>query len=69
MESLAILARYFNISVDCLLGNEQPSILNDEDINFDIYGVDPAHITDAQFEEVRRFAQFVRDQKKNKNAG
>ena len=67
MENLNILSNYFNISVDQLMGNERPSIPNDDDIKFALFGVDSADITDAQFEEVKRFAQFVREQKMKQN--
>jgi len=46
-----------------LLGNIEPPIPNDDEIKFALFGVDPANITDAQFEEVKRFSQFVREQK------
>ena len=66
MENLNILANYFNITVDQLMGNDRPSIPNDDDIKFALFGVDPANITDAQFEEVKRFARYVQEHYKKK---
>jgi len=63
IDMLQKIASYFATTVDNLLGNIEPPIPNDDEIKFALFGVDPANITDAQFEEVKRFAQFVREQK------
>ena len=54
------LAALFNVSTDYLLGNEsarQPP--TDEEIMFALFG-GGGEITDAMYDEVRRFAQLVR---------
>ena len=54
------LAALFNVSTDYLLGNEsarQPP--TDEEIKFALFG-GGGEITDAMYDEVRRFAQLVR---------
>lgn len=60
-ETLLKLGEYFNCSVDYLLGNKNDPALrsevSDEDIKFALF--DGAPVTDAQFEEVKRFAKFI----------
>ncbi len=69
LENLKILANYFHISIDELVGTAKPQIPNDDDIKFALFGVDPAHITDAQFEEVKRFARYIHEQKQEEQDG
>ena len=66
IDMLGRIATFFNTSTDRLIGKEQSTIPDDDDIKFALFGVDPAHITDEQFEEVKRFAKFVREQQLNK---
>lgn len=68
-EALLKIAETLNVTTDYLLGAEQNElpVISDDDIKFALFGVDPANITDAQFEEVKRFAQFVREQKMKQN--
>lgn len=66
-ETLAKIATYFNVSVDSLLGVETKKApihkdgraVSDEDIKFALFGGD-GEITDAMFDEVKRFAQMVK---------
>ena len=62
-EAIRKMCEIFKVSADNLLGlnNDYPNIPNDDEIKFALFGVDPANITDAQFEEVKRFAQYIRD--------
>ena len=63
------LASFFKVSVEYLLGVQGPSIetptthansTTDDDIKFALFG-DVSNITDAQFEEVKQFARFVKE--------
>ena len=60
-ETLLKLGEYFGCSVDCLLGNKKDPApagkVSDEDIKFALF--DGAPVTDAQYEEVKRFAKFI----------
>jgi len=64
-EVIVKLAAILGVTTDLILGNtmDKLSVPSDDDIKFALFGVDPANITDAQFEEVKRFAQYIRDQK------
>ena len=69
--SLFTVADYFNVTTDYLLGrtNEQTppraeKEIADEDIKFALFGGDK-DITDAQFEEVKRFARFIKEREAN----
>lgn len=63
-ERLDKLAEILNVSRAFLLGysddEEKNSPVTDEEIKFALFGGDQ-EITDAQFEEVKRFAQYVRE--------
>jgi len=73
-KKLQIIADYFGVSTDYLLGNEpkqktpaEPGerTVSDEDIMFALFnGADD--ITDEMFEEVKRFAQFIQERERNK---
>lgn len=60
-ETLAKIAAYFNVSVDDLIRQEKDPApagkVSDEDIKFALF--DGAPVTDAQFEEVKRFARYI----------
>ena len=71
------LANYFNVTVDYLLDNfdkESPNEkkITDEDIKFALFNGDK-EITDEMYEDVKRFAAFVKDKyhkgKKENNNG
>jgi transcriptional regulator with XRE-family HTH domain len=70
-KNIAAIAKFFGVSMEYILGDDdvktyepnQPYI-DDNDIKFALFGGDSANITDAQFDEVKRFAQFIRAQKK-----
>ena len=57
------IAAYFGVSVNYLLeGTEEPDtprLVRDEDIKFALFGGD-GEITDEMFEEVKRFAAYVK---------
>jgi len=61
IDSLSILADYFNVSTDYILGKEDKD-LSDDDIKFAVFG-DP-DVTDAQYEEIKQFARFIRERDK-----
>lgn len=62
------IAQALNTTTDYLLGNEEAATqtISDDDIKFALFGADPHNITDAQFEEVKRFAQFLVEREANK---
>ena len=69
-ETLKKIANYFNVSVDYLLGNEKqknPATDSDEMLMFALYGGDNADITPGMLEDVRNFAQYIREKNKGKN--
>ena len=66
-ETLTKIAEYFGVSVGYLLGAETEKAstmdgerkVSDEDIKFALFGGD-GEITDAMYDEVKRFAQMVK---------
>lgn len=67
-ETLNKIADYFAVSVDYLLGNEQKETpaaadVDEEVIKFALSGGE-GRITDAQYEEVKKFVQFIRERDK-----
>lgn len=64
------IAEYFGVSVDYLLGKEQKEkptesvSINDEDIKFALSGGEGV-ITDEQYEEVKKFVQFIKERDGN----
>ena len=66
----AKLADYFGVTTDYLLGQSEQrmperSQVSDEDIKFALFGGD-GEITDAMYEEVKRFAAFVKEREGQK---
>ena len=66
------LADYFGVTTDYLLEQtderapaENVRPVSDEDIKFALFGGD-GEITDAMYDEVKRFAAFIRQREKNK---
>lgn len=69
------IADYFGVSVDYLLGNEkketplvngnQERSFSDDDIKFALWG-DCKDISDDDLDDVRRYAAFVRERKKDR---
>ena len=72
-EVLRKLAKYFHITVAELIGEENKKVptvsgersVSDDDIKFALFGGD-GEITDAMYEEVRRFAAFVKQREADK---
>lgn len=65
IEILRKLATFFSVSVDYLVGENEKHTENnrpitDAELKFALFDGDQ-NITDAQFEEVKRFAQFIRE--------
>lgn len=68
--NLQKIADYFNVSVEYLKGqepqqDEHSATDSDENLKFALYGADNKDITPAMLDDVRRFAQFVREHKKD----
>lgn len=70
-ELLVRIADYFHVSTDYLLGIEQPqqprnpTPLSDRELKFALWG-DCGDISDEDLADVRRYAEFIRERKKNK---
>ena len=70
-ETLLKLAEFYGVSVlDLLEAEKAPTvegerIVSDDDIKFALFGGD-GEITDAMFEEVRQFAEFVKKREAQK---
>lgn len=60
-ETLLKLGEYFDCSLDYLLGTKNDPVqkdgVTDEDIKFALF--DGIPVTDAQYEEVKRFAKYI----------
>lgn len=63
-DKLQRVADYLGVSVDYLLGRGSGATVTDNDIKFALFGGD-AEITDEQYAEVKRFAQFVKEKNGN----
>jgi transcriptional regulator with XRE-family HTH domain len=69
-DMLLKLAEFFNVSTDYLLektnkkDTDKNIIPSDDDIKFALFNGDK-EITDDMYEEVKRFAQFVKDKKQS----
>ncbi len=62
-DALLRIAKVLKTTTDSLLGEEDKSDdMSDTDIKFAVFG-DP-NVTDAQFEEVKQFARFIRERDK-----
>lgn len=62
------LADTLSVTLDTLYGNEKKDTaraVSDEDIKFALFGGD-GEITDAMYQEVRRFAQYVKERQQQK---
>lgn len=67
MNKIDVIADYFNVSVDYLLGREdQQRPINDQDLEFALFGAESG-ITPEDLEEVKKFAEFVKSRKKLNN--
>lgn len=67
LENLTKLSRYLDISVDCILGEnseeqKDTTPVSEDDIKVALFG-GAENVTDEMWEEVKNFAEFV----KNKN--
>lgn len=63
-ETLAKIADYLDVSIDYLLDREQNNI-SEEEIKFALFH-GSENITDEMYEEVLRFAEFVKEKYNNK---
>ena len=60
------IAEFFNVSTDYLLGNETAGTKpTDEDIKFALFDGSEG-VTDEMYDEVKRFARFIKEQKEKK---
>lgn len=67
-DNMKKIAAYFGVSVDYLLGNEEKEkptaakTVSDDDIKFALFG--DVGVSDEDFEDVKRFAEFIKNKKK-----
>lgn len=66
----ARLADYFSVTTDYLLGQSEERThsrprVSDDDIKFALFGGD-GEITDAMYDEVKRFAAFIKEREAQK---
>lgn len=70
-ETMEAIADYFNVSMDYLHGKseqkETPAADSDETLMFALYGADNKDITPGMLEDVRNFAQYIREKRKGEN--
>lgn len=72
LETAQKIADYLGVSVSCLLGDENNApaadagrrSVTDEDIKFALFGGD-GEITDEMYEEVKRFAAYLKEKRKD----
>lgn len=66
---LSKIAKYFNVSTDYLLGEDdgRTAPVFDEDIMFALFEGDK-DVTPEMFEEVKQFAKFVKERKKHEQS-
>ena len=73
-ETLSKIAAHFRVSVDYLLGKESKKAptetgertVSDEDIKFALFG-GGGEITDEMYDEVKRFAAYIKQREAGKN--
>lgn len=67
--NLQKIANYFGVTVEYLKGEaepkESPAANSDEALMFALYGGDTEDITPEMLNDVRKFAQFIREKKKD----
>lgn len=70
--TLSKIADYFGVTTDYLLGKENKKaptsgerVISDDDIKFALFGGD-GEITDAMYDEVRKFAAYVKQREADK---
>ena len=61
-DALKKMCEIFKVTSDKILGIEIKPELADDDIKFAVFG-DP-DVTDAQYEEIKQFARFIRERDK-----
>lgn len=71
-KTLALLAEYFGVSTDYLLGNEQKEkpatdgqAINEEALKLALFGGN-TDVTDAMWEEAKNYIQYIKERKKRK---
>ena len=62
-KNMQVIADFFGVSVEALLGEPAPRQLSREDIKFALFGGD-GEITDEMYDEVLQFAAYVKQRKK-----
>ena len=71
-KTLALLAEYFEVSTDYLLGNEQKEkpatdgqAINEEALKLALFGGN-TDVTDAIWEEAKNYIQYIKEREKRK---
>ena len=75
-DTIGTLASLYGVTSDYLLGlSDDPNAkkdtaeVSDDDIMFALLDGDVEEITDEMFEEVKRYAKYIRDRKKDEASG
>lgn len=58
------ISEYFDVSIDYLVSGSERSSITDSDIKFALFG--DGEITDEMFDEVKSYAQYVKEKYRNK---
>lgn len=67
-EVLDKVARFFEVPMDCLLEREEPERrVSDAEIKFALFGDNP-DITNEMYEDVKRYARFLAEKEREKEA-
>lgn len=69
LKYISKIAEFLGVSTDYLLGTqkETPAADSDEALMFALWGGDTADITPEMLDDVRKFAQFIREKKKDES--
>ena len=77
MNKVQALADYFGVAISDLIedkqtlessGTQSKQKATDDDIKFALFNGDVDEITDEMYEDVKRFAQFIKEKKNGKNS-
>lgn len=64
-DNLKKICEIFHVDANTLLGMESITDDPEENIRFALFGDPAADITDEEFEDIKRFAQFLREKRKH----
>ena len=65
-QAVFTLAKALGVTTEYLMGEESTSISPDELISFALFGDPKETITDEEFEDIKRYAQFLKEKRSRK---